>query len=88
MAANTHAETCCVECKPNSEDTMKDLDPLLVTRDVANAVGCKERTLAEKVRTGQFPPPDAPGHRGRPNKWRQSTVARALDSIAPKRGAA
>lgn len=67
---------------------MKDLDPLLVTSEVASAMGCADRTLADKVRNGTFPKPDAPGHRGRPNKWRLSTVQRALDEIAPKRDVA
>jgi hypothetical protein len=47
------------------------------TSEVARIEGISKRTIYEKVKNGDFPPPDEPAaHHGAPDFWFESTIRR------------
>lgn len=61
---------------------MVDIDPFLKSHAVASAAGWSTRWLYEKIKSGDFDPPDRPAtKRGEANMWRASTVKRCLDRL-------
>lgn len=59
-----------------------DLDPMLTTADVERVTGYSRRWISHLIQIGDFPAPDAPARkRGASNRWRQSTIRRALDEM-------
>ncbi len=60
-------------------------DPLCVTGWVCSYLAVPIRTFRRWRAAGKFPPPDV---RGRPNRWRRSTVERWIDSQVNGNGSA
>lgn len=69
---------------------MDDIDPLVRARPICEALGgISRRCLYDRVKRGDFPPPDRPARRrGEADLWRQSTVKRGLEEYAQGREAA
>jgi predicted DNA-binding transcriptional regulator AlpA len=59
-----------------------EIDGLIRTREVCELVSYGPRWLSEKIKRGEFPPPDVPAPRkGAPDKWRRSTIRSVLDQM-------
>jgi predicted DNA-binding transcriptional regulator AlpA len=61
---------------------MIPLDGYVETRTVEELTGYTRRWIAELIKAGKFPKPDAPGKRGSAHRWRRSTIKRALDEMS------
>lgn len=63
---------------------MNDIDPFVRARQVCEALGgISRRCLYDRVKRGQFLPPDRPAQRrGEADLWRLSTVKRGLEEFA------
>jgi hypothetical protein len=62
--------------------TSNDIDGFVSTREVCVLTKWGPRWLHDKIRSGDFPAPDVPAiKRGAPNRWRSSTVRKALDAL-------
>jgi hypothetical protein len=63
---------------------VNDVDPFVRARPICEALGgISRRCLYDRVKRGDFPPPDrAAQRRGEPDLWRASTVKRGLDQYA------
>lgn len=63
---------------------MEQIDPFVRARPICDALGgISRRTLYDRVKRGDFPPPDRPARRrGEADLWRESTVRRGLQEYA------
>ena len=60
-----------------------DDDGLITSREFSELLAYSTRTLAEKVKRGEIPPPDRPARKlGEGHKWKRSTVKRVLDQAS------
>lgn len=59
-----------------------DLDGYVTTADVCDLTRYSRRWLNILIRDGRFPKPDIPSSGTNTNRWRRSTIRKALDAMA------
>jgi len=59
-----------------------DLDGYVTTADVCYVTRYSRRWLNKLIHDGRFPKPDIPSSGTNTNRWRRSTIRKALDAMA------